>query len=336
MKKTNKKSSVKRVVKTNARPRRGRRLLRRARFLPALVIAGFATFLSLQPVLQSMHSGVLSYATNMSPAGLLSSTNSQRAANGVANLSANSLLSAAAQVKAEDMVARNYWSHVTPDGKQPWVFVTNAGYQYSSAGENLAYGFMTSNDAVIGWMNSPPHKANLLSATFTEVGFGIANSPSYVGDGEQTIVVAMYGKPLAAAAPAASKPVATKPVAAVPKPAAETAPAPVEISPAPAPEEEVISANAESETETQPVSAAPASVQRVQTLGNGFADWSVTLVILAAVSTVLLWMIHKGVHFKRYFVAGERFVFNHIHLDLTVIAIVFLASVLLTRTGVIR
>src|SRR5690606_21065737 len=99
--------------------------------------------------------GVLAYATNTSPAGLLSATNSQRTSGGLGTLSADSQLTSAAQAKANDMVTRDYWSHVTPDGKQPWTFITAAGYQYASAGENLAYGFLSSGDTIAGWMNSP-------------------------------------------------------------------------------------------------------------------------------------------------------------------------------------
>lgn len=343
MKKPNKKTPVRPLVKSKARPRRGRRLLRRARFLPALIIAGFATFLSLQPHLLASRSGVLAYATNVSAAGLLTSTNAQRSAHGVGTLSSNGLLASAAQAKANDMVNRNYWSHVTPDGQQPWVFITNAGYQYASAGENLAYGFMSSSDTVTGWMNSPSHRANLLSATYTEVGFGIANSPDFVGNGQQTVVVAMYAKPLAAPAPAPTTPAASQPTtpkATASKPVQAT-PTPLETPPAAdpvteaTPETEIIQTVPASE-EVEPITAAPAAVSRVQVLGTSTPFLSVTIVLLGGVACVLLWAIHKGFHLRRYFIAGEKFVMNHLHLDLTVVAIVFLATVLLQTTGVIR
>jgi len=59
----------------------------------------------------------LAYATEVSTSGLLSSTNSQRASNGVGSLTVNGQLNSAAQAKANDMIARNYWSHTTPDGR---------------------------------------------------------------------------------------------------------------------------------------------------------------------------------------------------------------------------
>lgn len=319
------------------------------RYLPAVAIAFVATFLSLQP--QSLHSqnpSVLAYATNVSPSDLLSGTNTQRTNNGVATLALNGKLASAAQAKADDMVARNYWSHATPDGKQPWTFVVAAGYQYTSAGENLAYGFMTSGDTITGWMNSAPHKANLLSTNFTEVGFGIANSPDYVGDGPQTVIVAMYGKPQAATAPIASAPTtstpksATKPAATTPAPAAapapEPAPAPVAApieQPTETPVEEAINSTA-AEVVQDPVVATATNVRRVQLFANGSTTWTVTAVVLAVVSTGILWIIHKGFHIKRYLVAGENYILHHMHIDLAVLSIIYLGFVLLGVSGSIR
>ena len=172
----------------------GRRV---ARFLPALLLFGAAYTLHNTPVsgsrVYASTGSVLAYATSLSIGDLQSATNAQRAANGVGALALNGQLNAAAQSKANDMATRNYWSHNTPEGQEPWIFFSAAGYSYTTAGENLAYGFSTSADTVTGWMNSPPHKANLLNTGFRDVGFGFANSDNYQGNGQQTIVVAMYG-----------------------------------------------------------------------------------------------------------------------------------------------
>lgn len=157
---------------------------------------------------------VLAYATEMSIPNLLSATNSARGSQGVSSLGVNSKLNNAAQAKANDMVSRNYWSHNTPEGNPPWVFITNAGYSYSRAGENLAYGFATSSDTIDGWMNSPAHRENILNGGYTEVGFGIANGANYNGSGQETVVVAMYAAPYNA-----------PPAKAAPTPKANTAPA---------------------------------------------------------------------------------------------------------------
>lgn len=155
------------------------------------------------------NTGVLAYATNMSPQLLVDSTNSQRAAYSAGSLTLNSKLNSAAQAKANDMATRNYWSHNTPEGNPPWYFITNAGYSYSRAGENLAYGFTEVNGAlgvVAGWMNSPSHKENLINPAYTEVGFGIANAAVYQGHNEETIVVAMYATPYGVAKNTQSQP----------------------------------------------------------------------------------------------------------------------------------
>lgn len=145
--------------------------------------------------------GVLAYATSMNRTDLLGATNSYRVENGLNSLVMNAQLNTASQNKAQHMIDNNYWAHVAPDGTQPWYFFDQAGYDYRSAGENLAYGFTTSYATVDAWMNSPSHRANILG-DYIDIGFGIVNGPSYQG-GENTVVVAHYGtQRLASAAPA--------------------------------------------------------------------------------------------------------------------------------------
>lgn len=139
---------------------------------------------------------VLGYATNISPIALLAETNGIRTNDHESALELNAQLTDAAQAKANDMAKRNYWSHVTPDGRQPWSFVSTAGYQYEAAGENLAYGFGTSDQVITAWMHSTEHRDNILKAVYQDVGFATANVESYQGTGPQTIVVAIYGTPI--------------------------------------------------------------------------------------------------------------------------------------------
>lgn len=327
------------------------------KFVPAIVISIMATLIWSSPgtaINQSRtDSDVLAYATNISHSGLLASTNSHRANNGAGALSLNSQLNAAAQAKAQDMVNRNYWSHQTPDGQQPWVFITNAGYQYQAAGENLAYGFMTSNSTVTGWMNSPSHKSNMLDANFTEVGFGYANSANFVANGQQTVVVAMYAKPLAAqpansvpaAPPSASQPVKQSATSKNPAPQtpvpAETEIQQAESAPVAEPQsnqdnEAVEPIATTSSEQVPPTSSGQQQVKKVQLLTGGSAAWSATFVVLFVCSTGLLWSIHKGIKFGKLLKSGENFIVHHIHLDLTVLAVVYLGFVLLSGSGFIR
>ncbi len=162
-------------------------------YLPLLIllVGIFASILvSLKP-----KTSVLGAVTNVNPSSLLVSTNKQRLANHDPSLVVNDALARAAQNKANDMVKRNYWAHATPDGQTPWSFISASGYAYQYAGENLAYGFVSSDDAVSGWMNSQEHRQNLLDKKYTEAGFGIAESEDYLGHGPETVIVALYTSP---------------------------------------------------------------------------------------------------------------------------------------------
>ena len=164
-------------------------------YLPMLLIVGLGLMVNSA---WSKHS-VLGAKSDFSSSSLLGDTNAERAKNNEAGLVLSPQLAAAAQAKAEDMVKANYWAHNSPDGKTPWTFITASGYQYQTAGENLAYGFANAGDSVTGWMNSPEHRANILDNNYQNVGFGVASSPNYQGQGPETVVVAEYGQPVTAA-----------------------------------------------------------------------------------------------------------------------------------------
>jgi hypothetical protein len=137
---------------------------------------------------------VLGDATSaMTVADLLKYTNMQRVANGLAPLNLNPELTHAAQLKAKDMFAKDYWAHVSPDGTTPWVWIKDSGYDYLYAGENLARGFNSSSDVVTAWMNSPEHRANMLSSNYTDIGFAI-QSGTLTGT-DTTLVVQEFGSP---------------------------------------------------------------------------------------------------------------------------------------------
>jgi uncharacterized protein YkwD len=160
-----------------------------------LLVVGLGLAFSAGQQSRPNDANVLSYATGISRQSLLEHTNQERAGGGQDSLELDRKLTTAAQLKAEDMAARDYWSHDTPGGKKPWFFINKAGYDYAKVAENLAYGFDSSDSTISGWMNSPTHKANLLDSSLSEVGFGIANTPNYQNKGPQTVVVAMYGQP---------------------------------------------------------------------------------------------------------------------------------------------
>ncbi len=158
-------------------------------------IAGIVLLVFLvQGVYNSVTSGrVLGVESTITASGLLAATNTAREAEGKPALILNTALSRAAQLKAEDMLTHQYWSHTSPSGVTPWDWFGKVGYSYSEAGENLAKNFTTS-DAVIGaWLQSPTHRDNMLKGVFTDVGFTVATG---ILDGRTTsVVVALYGTP---------------------------------------------------------------------------------------------------------------------------------------------
>ncbi len=124
---------------------------------------------------------------------LLKQTNETRVSYELGALKLNDKLNQAAYLKAQDMFADQYWAHVAPDGTQPWKWFSDVGYNYSEAGENLAKNFSTTSATMTAWMNSPGHKANVLNANYTEVGFAVVEGKL---DGKDTsLVVALYGTP---------------------------------------------------------------------------------------------------------------------------------------------
>lgn len=146
---------------------------------------------------------VLGFASNITPERVVELTNQKRAEQGLSPLVINGQLNEAAQRKAGDMFAFNYWSHVSPSGRNPWSFFQEVGYKYLYAGENLARDFMDSQAVVGAWMNSATHRDNLLNKNYQEIGLAVVNGT--LNGVETTLVVQLFGAPLA------STPVAQKP-----------------------------------------------------------------------------------------------------------------------------
>ncbi|MBX6333902.1 CAP domain-containing protein [Candidatus Saccharibacteria bacterium] len=285
---------------------------------------------------------ILGYATDMSISGLLQETNKHRADNGLPGLTLNDQLTQAAQAKAEDMAARDYWSHNTPEGNPPWIFFTNAGYQYQTAGENLAYGFLNSSATVEGWMGSEGHRANILNATYKEVGFGIANSPNYQGTGPETIVVAMYGC-RSACTLTAVVPTAETPSTPASKPTQPETPAP-KPEPKPEPKEEMtltpvvaVEEKKDDKDNTAPAAAVTTKrIARIQLLSGATAAWSAFAVSAIASVAIAVFFLRHGLMLRRALVKGEAFIHKHPVLDITIVAVATIGIILTQTAGIIR
>lgn len=101
-------------------------------------------------------------------------TNELREKKGVPLLERETKLYDSSQIKADDMVARDYFDHVSPDGQGLAYFLGRADYEYRVAGENLGMGFFQAEDLVNAWINSPTHYANLIDTDYDEIGIGLA------------------------------------------------------------------------------------------------------------------------------------------------------------------
>ena len=105
--------------------------------------------------------------------------NEIRAQNGLKPLTANWELSRIARYKSEDMSNNRYFSHTSPTYGTPFQMIKAFGLSYRSAGENIAYGYGTPAAVVNGWMNSSGHRANILNASYTQIGVGYCASGNY-------------------------------------------------------------------------------------------------------------------------------------------------------------
>ena len=131
-------------------------------------------------------------APHSSAGAIVEAMNRERAAHGLGPLRLNSALSEAAGDRIDDMFAKRYFAHVSPDGIKPFVWASRRGYRYRLIGENLAVGFAGTR-VVDGWMRSPGHRENILQRGFDEVGIAIAPGAPQRGYKGPT-VVAMYGR----------------------------------------------------------------------------------------------------------------------------------------------
>lgn len=101
--------------------------------------------------------------------------NSYRQQAGVPPVTLEPRLTQAAQAHSDDMAARGYFSHTTPEGVSPGTRITRAGYQWRTYGENIAMGYASWQAAIRGWMGSAGHRRNMLNPQFTHMGLGVAS-----------------------------------------------------------------------------------------------------------------------------------------------------------------
>ncbi len=130
---------------------------------------------------------------------IIAFTNAYRERQKLGTLTANPALTKAARAYAAYLAKSGQFSH-TADGRQAGDRITSAGYAWCQVGENLAMhldsrGFEAralAGKSVEGWINSPPHRANLVAPAMTEIGVGVARAP---GKDPKFISVQLFARP---------------------------------------------------------------------------------------------------------------------------------------------
>lgn len=105
---------------------------------------------------------------------VLSLINQQRASHSLKPLTATAAIGSMAAVRAKE--ASVLFSHTRPDGSTPASLFAQYKVVYSTAGENLAYGYTTPSALVSAWMLSPEHRDNILNPNFQYTGIGVYQS----------------------------------------------------------------------------------------------------------------------------------------------------------------
>lgn len=105
---------------------------------------------------------------------MLRIVNAERATAGCPALNGDDRLARAARKHSEDMAARNYFDHTTPEGVSFATRISDEGYRWGGAAENIAKGQRTPADVMRSWMNSSGHRANILNCGLRDLGVGVA------------------------------------------------------------------------------------------------------------------------------------------------------------------
>ncbi|MCH8900716.1 MAG: hypothetical protein IIC88_00280 [Chloroflexi bacterium] len=109
---------------------------------------------------------------------LFDAINSARADNGMSALGLNSCVVFVANLRSEDMAAKDYFAHESPHGDTAFSLMNEYNVLYGWAGENLARNNYPDSESVAvairDLMNSPGHRANILHVEFTQMGVGFA------------------------------------------------------------------------------------------------------------------------------------------------------------------
>jgi uncharacterized protein YkwD len=112
---------------------------------------------------------------------MVDAVNAERRAGELSPYEVDPALAAVARAHAQDMVDRDYLSHVTPEGKTYRDRLAENGLEPYWSGENFIYVVRPAEETVvyaIAWfMDDPPHRDNILSVHYERIGVGVAGGP---------------------------------------------------------------------------------------------------------------------------------------------------------------
>jgi len=111
---------------------------------------------------------------NKEIAKLLTLVNNERVKNGIMPLTYDETLELCAYVRSVEI--KSLFSHTRPNGTRCFTVLDEYGYDYSTAGENIAYGQDSAEEVFEAWMNSEGHRENILSPSFTRIGMSCHDS----------------------------------------------------------------------------------------------------------------------------------------------------------------
>ena len=111
-------------------------------------------------------------------ADVVAVVNQHRANAGVPALIEHGSLATAALGQSQDQARRNKMTHTGANGSNAGARIKFMGFRWSTWGENVAAGQSTASEALTAWMNSAPHRANILSPAFTHIGVAAVASAS--------------------------------------------------------------------------------------------------------------------------------------------------------------
>jgi uncharacterized protein YkwD len=155
--------------------------MRRLASLFVSVMLALSTFawISLAPAAAAKDAG---YAPDGEESAFVELLNAYRGELGLAPVTLNSELGAAAEYHSADMATNNYFDHYLFDGTDAGTNIQNFGYTGFPYAENIAAGMETGQEVLTAWQNSPEHNATMTDPQYTEIGIGRAyNEASHYG-----------------------------------------------------------------------------------------------------------------------------------------------------------